>query len=154
MNNIFSDLHELPAFNWFRATETKNLTWLLKDRTKKCSQSKLEQVFQDLNDQLIDLFGISDNYLNYMLKLRAYNIAKAKWLLSDNNFDKTMMLVAQQQLEEIAKQFGESKNVLAEKINAERILGFRIDVKQISVVEYYNYLNEADKIAKQMMQKK
>jgi hypothetical protein len=143
MNNIFSDLHELPAFNWFRATETKNLTWLLKDRTKKCSQSKLEQVFQDLNDQLIDIFGISDNYLNYMLKL-----------LSDNNFDKTMMLVAQQQLEEIAKQFGESKNVLAEKINAERILGFRIDVKQISVVEYYNYLNEADKIAKQMMQKK
>jgi hypothetical protein len=154
MNNIFSDLHDLPAFNWFRATQTKDFSWLLIDRTQEFDQEELEQVFKDLNNQLIDEFGISDNYLNYLMKQRALNIAKAKWLLSQNNFDQTMMMVAEQQLQEITKQFGGNPNKFSEKISAERILGFRIDMKQVSVVEYYNYLNEADKIAKQMTRKK
>lgn len=153
MNNIFSDLHDLPAFNWFRATQTKDFSWLLIDRTQDFDQKELEEVFKKLNNQLIDEFGVSDSYLNYLHQLRAYNIAKAKWLITQNNFDQTIMMVTEQQLKESTKSFGGNPNKFSEKINAERILGFRINMKEVSVVEYYNYLTEADKIARQMTRK-
>ena len=154
MKNIYTDLNELPAFNWFRCIKTKDLTYLLIDRKKKAKEEDLQLVFNQLNAQLIDELGISDDYLNYLHKLRAYNIAKCTYLISQNNFDYTMMKVAEEDLKQQEKLFATTSKGGGEKINAERILGFRIDLKEVSVVEYYDYLKEADKVARSMSAKK
>jgi hypothetical protein len=153
MNNIYTDLNELPAFNWFRCIKTKDLTYLLLNRKEKHDKDKLAKVFQKLNNQLIDELGFSDDYLNYLHKLRAYNLTKATWLISENNFDFTLMKIAEAELEQVSKQNSGSKRG-NEKISAERILGFRIDLKEVSVVEYYDYIKEADVLARSMSAKK
>jgi hypothetical protein len=126
---------------------------LLLNRKKKAKESELARVFQELNDQLIDELGVSDDHLNYLHKLRAFNIAKCQWLITQNNFDFTIMKIAEAELEKVSKQNDGSK-VGNEKISAERILGFRIDLKEVSVLEYYDYIKEADKLARSMSAKK
>lgn len=151
--NIYTDLNELTAFNWFRCIKTQDLTYLLVDRTKEADNDELQKVFKELNAQLIDELGISDDYLEYLHRLRALNIAKATWLISQNNYDFTMMEVARLSFEQLEKKSSVKSNQYADKIKAERILGFRIDLKEVSVIEYYNYLNEANAVAKQMSAK-
>jgi hypothetical protein len=153
MNNIYTDLNELPAFNWFRCIRTQDLTYLLVERKKKHNEDELAKVFQELNNQLIDELGFSDDHINYLHKLRACNIAKSTWLISQNNFDFTLMKIAEAELEKISKTKSTS-NGGNEKISAERILGFRIDLKEVSVVEYYEYIKEADTLARSMSAKK
>jgi hypothetical protein len=154
IKNVYTDLNDLPAFNWFRCTKTQDLTFLLVDRKKKADKELLEEVFQKLNDQLINELGVSDEYLNYLHKLRSYNLAKCQYLISQNNFDLTLMNIAKTELEQIQKQMSSGAKSGNEKISAERILGFRIDLKDISVIEYYDYIKEADKIARSLSAKK
>ena len=151
--NIHNDLNELSAFNWFRCIKTQDLSYLLIDRSIEADNEELQKVFKALNDQLIDELGISDDYLDYLHKLRALNIAKATWLISQNNYDFTMYEVARLSFEQLEKKSNVKSNQYADKIKAERILGFRIDLKECSVIEYYNYLNEANAVAKQMHSK-
>ena len=152
--NIHTDLNVLSAFCWLRATDSNDLTWLLIDRTKEADEEELQKVFQELNNQLIDELGISEDHLNYLHKLRAFNIAKAAWLISNNNYDFTMFEIARLELERATKTTVSKKNKFSDKINAERILGFNIALKEVSVIEYYSYLSEADKIARSMSAKK
>ncbi len=154
MKNIHTDLNEISAFAWLRATETKQLTWLLIDKKKGADEAELIEAFKLLNAQLIDELGIGEDYLNYLHKLRAYNIAKAKWLISQDNFDFSMMKVAEVGVQAASKNFTEQKSKYSDKINAERILGVNINLKEVSAVEYYVYLKEADKVARSLSAKK
>jgi len=154
MNNIYTDLNIIPAFNWLQATETKTFSWLVIDSSKEFKEEQLPEAFKLLNAQMIDVLGISDQYLNYLHKIRAYNIAKAKWLITSNNFDFTLMKIAETDLEATQKLFQGVSNKQADKIHAERVLGFRIPLKEISAVEYYAYIKEADKIARSLSAKK
>ena len=65
-----------------------------------------------------------------------------------------MMKVAEVELEQAQKHFNADSKGSYDKINAERLLGFRIDLKEVSTIEYYDYLKEADKIARSMQAKK
>lgn len=152
--NIHSNLNVISAFNWLQATETNDLQWLVKDIEKPFKPDELKEAFKVMNGQLIDVLGISDDYLNYLHKRRAYNIALGQYILTKDNFDFTMMKVAEADLEQSQKRFSTKKKTFSDKINAERLLGFRMPLRDISAVEYYTYIKEADKIARSLSAKK
>jgi len=153
MNNIYTSLVDISAFQWLKTLDTNDLTNLVIDKSIDYDKSELQKAFKILNDELITKRGISDDYRNYIIALKTLNKAKSKWLLSNNNYDYTMMKIAETDIEVIQKNTPKKPSTLKTNITASRIIGYHINLKEINALEYYAYLDEADELARSMTKK-
>jgi hypothetical protein len=134
----------MPCWNWFKVHEEGNFNYLYKlDNYKiipKYATSDTIEKWHNLYQQYIDDIGVNDNYIDYLRLVKRLVIAKCDYAITKDRFLLNEIRMLETDIEETKTDgkpvtFGETTAVLS------KYLGFRLDVKQISVLEYYNYIN-------------
>ena len=140
----YTTIEDMPVYNWVKINEKNDLSFMLIGSTKKIDNKKLREGFEVLKDEYIDTFGISESYKK-ILEAKI-EIAKLQIDMSLNN-DNFLQNFIDMRLSDIEQQLVKTENSshLKTKMNLEKYLGFRINEKEISVKEYYSYLNEMQK---------
>lgn len=142
----FTDIDELPIYNWNRILETGNLSFLQRDeriylhKPEPGSQELqlLRDVWRSVYAQYIDRFGFSEQY-QVILRVRA-KIAKMrckKIITGDAGLYDTLIKVEEFKLGELMKdsvgtEFGEVVLVI------KRFVGYDMNLRTTSVAEFYN----------------
>lgn len=135
MSKYYTGIKEMPMYNWIEVFETKSLTPLLK-KGKLCKLA--EKAYEKIQDELIDNFGVNNDFLR-MLKLKAQiELMYSAQIETKDKSNQLFIEIKEIELKEL--EAAQTKGDIYESIIAiEEHLGFRLDVKKISIFEYYKY---------------
>ena len=140
----YTSIDEMPIYNWFKLNETNDLSYVLVDRSKKFKQDEAEKSLAALQKEYIDVFGINESF-KQVLETKAYiSSLIIDKEVSGDQFIQNFINIAIQDLEAIAKE-SEKVDVKEIKVHTEKYLGFRLNDKEITVREYYTYVDVMNK---------
>lgn len=145
---VFRDIDEMPIYNWNKIHETGDLKYLIKDGFKAESYEIrfLLKRWKKLYEQHVNRFGFSDDFLS-ILELEK-NIALLKIEKAERGDENIQTFIEIDEIK-LQKKKSELSNVKSDffdiKAVVESSLGFHIDTKKCTVVEFYSYVKTLKK---------
>lgn len=136
---LYTTIEDLPAYNWFKCVENKEYKYTLVDEKKYKDDLKdeCENAFNNLYCEFIDTFGISKE-LGDIVNLQNQILALEIDIALGKKTAKTFLNIKKLELEE--KLNVEKPKTNLHKVAIEKYLGFRLNLKEVTTLEYYNYL--------------
>ena len=145
----YEEIEEMPVYNWFKFNSTGDYSWLL---IKKKKIDEKETVFlmgkwKILFDQYIEMFGFNESFLSLLEKrAKIARLIIKKYETGDNTINTLIKLkqadLDRQQQEEAVNP---KTNFYDIKTYVEKQMGFQIDIRSMSVVEFQTTLNTVNK---------
>jgi hypothetical protein len=139
-NKYYLTIDEMPIYNWFKCIDLKDYTFVLKTK-KECVESELnecEGIFGELYLQYIDAFGISEQLADILsIQNEILSLKIERVITNDKTIDSFIELKELELKDKVSVK--QTKTNLI-KVSIEKYLGFRLNEKEVTVVEYYNYL--------------
>lgn len=145
---VFRDIDEMPIYNWNKIHETGDLKYLIKDGFKAESYEIrfLLKRWKKLYEQYVNRFGFSDYFLS-ILELEK-NIALLKIEKAERGDENIQTFIEIDEIK-LQKKKSELNSVKSDffdiKAVVESSLGFHIDTKKCTVVEFYSYVKTLKK---------
>lgn len=130
----------MPLYNWFKIQDTNNLTYLRKEPKNEVEFTPtLKYYLTKLQDEYYERFGLGEEFVKLLNLKRQYIITLCDYIILDNKFKLTE---AELILSDINFLMNEKKPISNEEtvIRIEEMLGFKINTKEITVLEYYSYI--------------
>lgn len=140
----YSNLENLPIWNWWKIHETKDFKYLLKDKKKLTKHAPA--IFDGLHSDFIRIFGVSDSYKKYLEKLIEIEVTEIDMVVNKDRSLETFIDIMKIELDEIAPK--DDSNYMENAIAVEKFMGFKMNPKEMSVFEYYSYINSIEKSVK------
>jgi len=134
-------LEELPIFNWWKINQG-DYTYVFKEK-REIKEKELETIlslYRDLLAQYVKEIGVSGNYKRVLMQQKEIARLKLNYIAT---MDKTLFTeidIAQRELKDL---IGNEETVDFNETKAfvDKQLGFRIDPRTTSVLEYNGYIN-------------
>lgn len=145
---VFRDIDEMPIYNWNKIHETGDLKYLIKDGFKAESYEIrfLLRRWKKIYEQYVNRFGFSDDFLS-ILELEK-NIALLKIEKAERGDENIQTFIEIDEIK-LQKKKSELNSVKSDffdiKAGVESSLGFHIDPKKCTVVEFYSYIKTLKK---------
>ena len=137
---FYTTIEDMPIYNWFKVNSTGDLRFVLIKHRTKYDTIKAKESFESLYSEYIDVFGISDSYVKVLeLKARIAELRIDK-AITEDSFIQNFINMAEMDLKDLYSQTNKT-NTNEVKVHLEKYLGFRLNEKEVSVKEYYTYLN-------------
>ena len=143
MANFYTSLEDMPIYNWFKVNSGK-LEFVYEKKPKKIDEKEAEKAFESLFAEYIDIFGISESYYKVLELKKEICKLNIEMALTGDLFLKNFIRMAQIELNDLNKNTDKT-NLHEVKVYLEKYLGFRLNEKEVSVKEYYTYLNVMSK---------
>lgn len=140
--NHYSDIDEMPVFNWFKINSTQDMSWML-PRRKKLSDKETEflsKKFNGLYDQYIATFGFNETFMEILKKKKQIAQMIVKKIEKNDSGMNTLIKIQQAKLQEMQEQMPATSTFYEIKDYVENKAGFQIDVHKMSVTEFYTKL--------------
>ncbi len=139
----YDSIEDLPVLIWDKINESKDVSLLLLNKPKitKRIKAELVLVWEKIYNEFISEFGFPESVKDQMrlrLKIARMKLEFAKTL--DESLI-TFIELAEIELAEMTPKETKS-NIYKVKSAIEDKKGFRLNLKEISVKEFYNYVNE------------
>lgn len=142
---LYNDIADFPIYNWFKCIDTKDYSYVLVER-KECNKSQLnecELAFSDMYSQYLDTFGVSDELQAILRIQNQITIHKIDYVLTGDATHEVFIDIKEIELAKLME-VKEVKGNSA-KVAIEKMLGFAINERTVSVKSYYEYINELKK---------
>ncbi len=126
----------MPFVNWIKLHEENNLKFL----SKKLKENDYNViVYENINDQIIDTFGASKDFLTKLKIKIDIEIMKAE--------NKPLMFIEikEEELKNIEEKKTDNLSFYDLIFQIEKQMNFKIDINKISVFEFYNYCKNLSK---------
>lgn len=126
----------MPFVNWIKLHEENNLKYL----SKKLKENDYNViVYEKLNDEIIDIFGASKDFLTKLKIKIDIEIMKAE--------NKPLMFIEikEEELKNIEEKKTDNLSFYDLIFQIEKQMNFKIDINKISVFEFYNYCKNLSK---------
>jgi len=129
----YNSIETLPIYNYNKIVETGDF--------KKYGVQSAED-WDKIEREFFNQIGYSEKYFE-ILRIKAdLAITKAKYYKTNNKSLKTLIEVKKAKLNQItAEQTGGDFGLMVAQVS--KFMGFRIDTKEISVKEFYNFIKLA-----------
>jgi DNA polymerase/3'-5' exonuclease PolX len=130
-------------WNWIKLNDTKNYKYLGIDSKIDDLSSESAYCYEKLYDTFIQLIGLGAEMSKLLELKRKYVIAKSDFIITENKQHKMKakflemdIFVMQNRIKEKAK-----GNISESTITLEKNMGVKLDLRKVTVKEYYDYLN-------------
>lgn len=141
----------MPILNWHELHKTKDVSHLMYRKLRRdlkwYEKIFLFTVWEKLTDEYITRFGISDEQWEINEKYRQVAVLKLRKIKEGASEVQLYIDIKKQELEDLlSRNKDEQNDVYQIKPYIEKALGFQIDIKSCTVVEFYNYIEIVKKI--------
>lgn len=147
----YSSIEDLPMWNWQKVQKTGDFKYLCKVRFGiSDNTNKSKEIWTKCFDSFIQLVGLGEDY-NRVLKLKQqYLQARCEWIETTNYQAKmkSKFLAIDIEGANATINMKTKGNESDTTIIIEQKLGIKIDLKKITVKEYYDYVDYFTKQAK------
>ncbi len=142
----YTTIEDLPVYNWNKIIEEQKYNYiLLNPSEKKFDVNKCKNQFALLYEEFIDVFGINEQLRGIIELQNEITIYKIDIALGEKSLEALLKLTETKLKKKLEKK--ESKGNLT-KVYIEKFLGFRLNEKEVTVYEYYNYIKALENVEK------
>ena len=146
---IYTNIDTLPVWYWWEIERTGNVKLLARKGSKSKKWKFLfycSSVWDYMQDQHINEFGIPSEYTEQSIAKANIAIAKARYAVSQDGEDKMELRMAEADLRKLNPLSKPISNY-ATKSKIEVALNIqRIDPRQTTVIEYYSLMEQAQEL--------
>ncbi|MFZ9893417.1 MAG: hypothetical protein ACO3FO_06540 [Candidatus Nanopelagicaceae bacterium] len=133
----------MPIYYWFKWHEEKDNKYL----SKTGKIGSLVNYFGDkLMTQFIERFGFSESFIKTLEKEKELVLLQARRAIYDDRSLNAFIKICELEIEALKKETTERADFYEIKGVLEHEMGFQIDIKKVSVAEYYTYFKALKKI--------
>lgn len=139
---IYNSIEELPVFNWWKVNETNDVSFLLikRKRISDLEKDTLVKVFRKLLDEYMTRFGLTESFLTILDKKKEVALMIVdRWVKNDKSLQ-IFIDIAKIELSWLLDEFSGQQDFYEFKSRVETMLGFAIDIKKTTVIEFYSYV--------------
>ncbi len=137
---FYKSIYDIPVFNWFKCIDSKEYKYCLININdyKESINDKCIETFSNLYTEYIDTFGISQTLTDIIETQNEILLMKIEKAINE---DKTLdTFITLKELELKDKLNVKQTKTNTAKVAIEKYLGLRINEKEVTVKEYYDYL--------------
>jgi len=147
----FNSINTLPFYNYQQVIETGKLTYLLKDidydTPPKANLQQLSQIWEQINNQIIDKFGIPERYRMTLMAEAEIIKLRLRAAVTDDRSLLTIANVKERQLKESLEN-QHSADLYELKVLIETNFKMQIDIHKMTVRDFYTYLQLIERAQK------
>ncbi len=141
--NYWCSIEEMPIYNWLKWHEDKDDKWL----SKKGKAGLLTSYFgNQVMTQFIDRFGFSETFIKALEKEKELVLLQARMAITEDRSLSAFIKICQIEIEALRAETQDRSDFYEIKGVLEHEMGFQIDIKKVSVAEYYTYFKALKKI--------
>ena len=131
----YKSIDTLPIYNYNKIIETGDF--------EKYGVNNVDD-WQTIEREFFEQIGYSEKYFEILRIKTDIVMTKANYYKSNNNALKTLIEIKKAKLmQTIGEQVGGDFDLMIAQIS--KFMGFRIDIKKVSVKEFYSYIKLAEK---------
>jgi hypothetical protein len=144
MNSYYASIEEMPLYNWEKC-QNGDLTYC-RVNNDETSDALDHKAWEILNYEYMEVFGISRHHRKYLELQKRKTLLELELIETGNRFLKNKI---RQTTDEINNVFKEDKgNVMtydASLVYLSKFMGFKLNKKTISTLEYFTMIKEYGK---------
>lgn len=146
MIGYYTSIDDMPIFNWYKIHESADLSYVCVKR-KKLNDKQIKiasECWTELYNDYISRFGFSESFLEVIEKQQEIALLMIQRAETGDESIETLIDI---RTLELNKKQGDSPKIdfMEMKSSLEKSLGFRINIKDCSVNEFYSYLKTLEK---------
>jgi len=140
----YDSIDTMPTFNYLKVVDEDNITFMIK---KKGLFGNHERAFENIQRQLVDRFGLSESFIEIIELQKEIIALKCEVAISGDKFNNTFIRIHEEELKQKLEQKSLKSNEL--KILIEKWIGFKLNLHELSVSEWFSYLHQYSEFNKQ-----
>jgi len=140
----YNSIDTMPTFNYLKVVDEDNITFMIK---KKGLFGNHERAFENIQRQLVDRFGLSESFIEIIELQKEIIALKCEVAISGDKFNNTFIRIHEEELKQKLEQKSLKSNEL--KILIEKWIGFKLNLHELSVSEWFSYLHQYSEFNKQ-----
>lgn len=131
----YTSIDDLPQYNWRMISEKNDLSFLLINKHQKFDKVKIGKVFEQIKDEYIDTFGISDNYKKILELRKDITCLQLEMAATGDRFIENSIDIATIELKKLLTTTDNVKPYET-TVRLSKHMGFPVNERTISVREY------------------
>lgn len=137
----------MPLFNWIKCNEGE-INYIRREvKTDKITY-KDQQKWIELNNEYIKKFGLSKLYERMLEAMRKKALLELEFVLTREKFKLTEAEIEETKLKNMMANNGNGMTIEQTLVYLSKWTGYHINTKKITVVDYFNLLEEYGKANK------
>jgi len=148
----YKSIDELPIRNWFKIQDTDDITWMLKKKYSVNAKqlAVLAKAFADCQAQYIDTFGLSDNYRKILTLKWEIAVLRSELVMQGKRTNQVYIDLKTLDLKVILTE-SKASETGSVKVMIEKHMGFKLNENEVTVKEFYEYLNDLKRTVEQQI---
>lgn len=138
----WESIEDMPMFNWQKCADG-DLKYVNKDLLENDELNGIQ--YDKLYDQYLEKFGLSKEFERYMNLLQQRALLQCKYVSTNQRFKLTEIEIIDAKIERLNVNFGDGKSIETVCIHLSKWLGYKINLKETTVIEYYTIIQEYGK---------
>lgn len=139
-SNKYSSIDDLPMYNWKKIHDTNELKWLFVTKQEVENNELLERRWALIYDEYLNEFGLSDEYKEILNVKRKIANLQADYIIKGDRVILNFINIEKNALESLYDTSKKGSSFRESLVHLEKMQGIKINTKQITVADYYNYL--------------
>ncbi len=140
----WESINELPMFNWVKCGDG-DLKYVTIELIDDPEQNQIQ--YDKLYDQYLERFGLSDEFERYLEMIKKRALLQCEYVENKKRFKLTEIEIIDAKINRLDLNFGDGQSIEQTCIHLSKWLGYKINVKETTVVEYYEIIKEYGKWA-------
>ena len=136
----YSSIDDLPMYNWKKIHDTNELKWLFVTKQEVENNELLERRWALIYDEYLNEFGLSDEYKEILKVKRKIANLQADYIIKGDRVILNFINIEKNALESLYDTSKKGSSFRDSLVHLEKMQGIKINTKQITVADYYNYL--------------
>ena len=142
MVKIYSDIEQLPLFNYVQIIQNLDYKYLLFDIETKITAEiadKIQESWDIINTQIIDYMGVPEQMQELLRLKKSIALLRVEKIKTDNNSLESIIEIKEKELQNYYE--NNNKTDIYEDITAvEMTLKMQIDLQKTSLKRYLSYI--------------
>ena len=143
LHNCYTSIDNLPIKIWFEIHKTGDYTTLMRviiPLTEKIAL-QLATIWDKIYDEYITRYGLTDEFLAELrAEIKLANL-QADYVITGKKYYKTLIKIEQEKKRLLGEDLKEPIEIESILARMSKYYGFKLSSKELSVAEYYSYIN-------------
>jgi hypothetical protein len=148
LSGYYVSIDTLPLYNWVKVTEEGDLRYVCKDIDKAVPEL-CEEAWATVYDDYINQYGLSKLYKRLLEVKRKKAILECDFVITKDRFKLTLIGIEERKIEQMLNNKGEGVSINKALVYLSKWLGYRLDPREVTTLEYFNILDLYGKENKQ-----
>jgi len=132
-------------WNWEKIHSTSELKYLFINRISIDNSEELEKIWRKIYDEYLIEFGLSQDYKDILEQKKKIANLKADYIIKEDRIMLNYINIEKAALKSMYGDKSKATTFRDSLVKLERIQGIKINTKEITVADYYNYLRSIKK---------